>query len=270
VCDIDFVVRAPDGKEVEELTRKDIIKALRAKVPIEQVVPRIRSMGGNGDNGRHEAYDRGRPQRENRYSSQQQQSPAQMQPQPPSQLSHQPKDLTKDMRLGGAPKEQERDKSILSPTQISQNMLGKDRPRPQDTVERMKIDPELGIKDMNGNVIDGLDAVPKMNMNSEGKSLVNVDQRYIESLTELHNTLRGRLYDSSGNMISEVPIRELIQAIQDANDIRIVVFDGIITQRLIELSNKRGVSAIYGIRAGQVSRMFESMLLFTKEQGRLG
>ena len=36
-CEIDFVTKAPDGKEVEELTKKEIHKALRAKVAPEQV-----------------------------------------------------------------------------------------------------------------------------------------------------------------------------------------------------------------------------------------
>ncbi len=34
--EIDFVARAPDGKEVEELTKKEIHKALRAKIAVEQ------------------------------------------------------------------------------------------------------------------------------------------------------------------------------------------------------------------------------------------
>ena len=36
VADIDFVTRAPDGKEVEELTKKEIHKALRSKITSEQ------------------------------------------------------------------------------------------------------------------------------------------------------------------------------------------------------------------------------------------
>lgn len=36
VADIDYVTRAPDGKEVEELTKKEIHKALRARVSAEQ------------------------------------------------------------------------------------------------------------------------------------------------------------------------------------------------------------------------------------------
>ncbi len=36
VADIDFVTKAPDGKEVEEITKKEIHKALRSKVAAEQ------------------------------------------------------------------------------------------------------------------------------------------------------------------------------------------------------------------------------------------
>ncbi len=56
VTDVDFVTKAPDGKEVEELTQKEILKALRAKVSPEQV---------KSDGGLHQSDDRGfqrRPQ----------------------------------------------------------------------------------------------------------------------------------------------------------------------------------------------------------------
>jgi len=36
IADLDFVARAPEGKEVEELTKKEIFKALRNKVAVEQ------------------------------------------------------------------------------------------------------------------------------------------------------------------------------------------------------------------------------------------
>lgn len=36
-AEVDFIARAPEGKEVEELTRKELFKALRNKIPAEQV-----------------------------------------------------------------------------------------------------------------------------------------------------------------------------------------------------------------------------------------
>jgi DNA primase len=47
VTDVDYVTRAPDGKEVEELTKKEIHKALRSRIAAEQVKLEI----GGKDNG---------------------------------------------------------------------------------------------------------------------------------------------------------------------------------------------------------------------------
>lgn len=38
IAEVDYVARAPEGKEVEELTKKEVFKALRDKVPAEQAV----------------------------------------------------------------------------------------------------------------------------------------------------------------------------------------------------------------------------------------
>jgi len=45
LTDLDYVTRAPDGKEVEELTQKEILKALRLKITWEQVKGELK----NGD-----------------------------------------------------------------------------------------------------------------------------------------------------------------------------------------------------------------------------
>lgn len=47
--EIDFVARAPDGKEVEEITKKEIHKALRSKVAFEQVKLEINVNRSNED-----------------------------------------------------------------------------------------------------------------------------------------------------------------------------------------------------------------------------
>ncbi len=42
VADIDFVAKAPSGKEVEELSKKEIHKALRGRVALEQLQPELK------------------------------------------------------------------------------------------------------------------------------------------------------------------------------------------------------------------------------------
>jgi DNA primase len=47
VADIDYIARAPKGKEVEELTKKEIYKCLRARVPVDQYKHEKEREGGN-------------------------------------------------------------------------------------------------------------------------------------------------------------------------------------------------------------------------------
>jgi DNA primase len=61
IAEIDFVTKAPDGKEVEELTKKEIHKALRSKVAAEQ-----HKMEKESGNGHKERPARERPVRESR------------------------------------------------------------------------------------------------------------------------------------------------------------------------------------------------------------
>jgi len=47
-AEIDFIIKAPDGKEVEELAKKEIHKALRSKVTVEQAMLDIEQRSNNG------------------------------------------------------------------------------------------------------------------------------------------------------------------------------------------------------------------------------
>lgn len=62
--DIDFVAQAPYGKEVEELTQKELFKALREKVPASQFPPKRNNRPSSGERGRR--YER--KERPGRYS----------------------------------------------------------------------------------------------------------------------------------------------------------------------------------------------------------
>ncbi|MFH1332573.1 MAG: DNA primase DnaG [archaeon] len=47
--EVDYVAKAPDGKEVEELTKKEIHKAIRSRVAVEQVQMEIKPSEENGN-----------------------------------------------------------------------------------------------------------------------------------------------------------------------------------------------------------------------------
>jgi 5S rRNA maturation endonuclease (ribonuclease M5) len=60
VAEIDFVTKAPDGKEVEELTKKEIHKALRSKITAEQAKLELASVD-TSQSIRKPMINRGRP-----------------------------------------------------------------------------------------------------------------------------------------------------------------------------------------------------------------
>jgi DNA primase len=263
-CEVDFVVRAPDGKEVEELTRKDIIKALRGKIPIDQALSRLnhgqdRQTGNRPSFGRSQRFDQRRGDFDQR-------------PQQPMNSPSQ-----------SAPQQAQRSETVLSPTEISRNMFAKKEtaPKPAQDITYQGMLEEVSsssssIKDMEGNDVS-FDVKPRSAPSREQPTAPRpqaasapTEPKFMDALNELHNTLRGRIYDSSGNPVAEVPIRELMPKMQDLGKADIIVFDGIITQRLIDLANKIGVRAVYGTRASQITKPFDGMLLFTKEQGIVG
>ncbi|MGC8687407.1 MAG: DNA primase DnaG [Candidatus Micrarchaeia archaeon] len=256
VCDIDFIAKAPSGKEVEELTRKDIIKALRSKVPVEQALSKEHQNGENHNNqgqsqsGQNNQQSQGQ-QNQQRYSRPQTQ-PVVQQHMPEAEPYHQ-----KQQNPG--------QDEILSPSSISKRIFGpsQNQQRQESRNEEQRAAP-MAIKSIDEDDEKGaLDSIPSIKQESKSSG---IDQKLIDALEELHNTLRGRLYGDEGNLIKEVPIRELIQSMQDTDGVKAVVFDGIITQRLLELAGKRNIKAIYGIRAGQITRPIEGITIYTKER----
>jgi DNA primase len=291
VAEIDYIAKAPEGREVEELTRKDIIKSLRSRVPIEQAVSNSRSNGGGEQSmqqaRRQEQFDSRQrfQQQRSRFGGPEQAPQAPQAPQASQQSSVSapsspaPSTPAPSSSYSSAPQAR-----ILSPTELSNRMLNRAPDsrdnRSQDAREYSR--GELGIKDITQSstrsASGGIETIPTIGRQQAApqaapqpapQQTAPADPKFTASLDELHNTLRGRLYDNSGNITSEVPIRELIQAVQDTSNIGVIVFDGIITQRLVELASKQGVKSIYGVRSGQLSRHFDNMLLYTKEQGKL-
>lgn len=70
VAEVDYITKAPDGKEVEELTKKEIHKALRARVASEQA--KLETQPGQREE--NESYQGGQQQRQ-QYDNRQQYSP---------------------------------------------------------------------------------------------------------------------------------------------------------------------------------------------------
>ncbi len=182
--DIDFVARAPPGKEVEELARKEIITCLRRAIPVEQALGIEKRQKESHAPLKHEpAFERVDRER----------------------LEHKVE-----------PKAAE-----AKPHVVENAAVFKEEIQP--------IEPET---------------VP-----------VNKEQSmFLKQLKELEGSLRARLFNDKDQPVVEVPIREIMKAVQDTSSVKTIALDGIITQRLVDLAEQKGVTTLVGIRTGNLTR----------------
>jgi len=189
VADVDYIARAPVGKEVEDLTGKELAKYLRSKIPVEQY---------------------------QLATSERKQEP----------LQKQERQAVAEVVAERMPeKEQE---SVAE--------------RAAEKVERVENEP------------------PRV-------ALADMDVEKIRAMMErLQGSLEANLLDESWESKQKVAVRELAEILQNTSDkIHAVVFDGVITQRLLDISNNRGVAFLIGARVGNIAKRPQGITILTFE-----
>lgn len=137
VADVDYIARAPPGKEVEELSGKEIAKCLRDKVPVEQVTT------------------------------------IQEKPVPPKEVHV------------------------------------KKLPIPQDALAQIK---------------------------------------------QLPGTLEALIFNENWGLIQKIAVRDLVDKLQGIDGAKHVAYDGVLTQRLVDIAERKGLATLIGARLGDVSK----------------
>jgi DNA primase len=88
-----------------------------------------------------------------------------------------------------------------------------------------------------------------------------------EVFPQINGTLEGVILDDSLAQKSKVPVSELVKALQSTEGAKYVIFDGIITQRMLDAAEKAGVKAIVGHRTGEVTRRVEVLTATFRDAG---
>jgi len=71
---------------------------------------------------------------------------------------------------------------------------------------------------------------------------------------ELRGTLEGMLLDEKMVEIAKLPVSELASKLSDYQGVDAIVFDGVVTQRLIDLAEERNVKLVIGDRVAELTR----------------
>lgn len=78
----------------------------------------------------------------------------------------------------------------------------------------------------------------------EGNNL----QKLAATASNLRGTLKAQILDENLEQISEIPVRNLPDELNKNDDIKAVVFDGIVTQKLADLAAEKNLKYLVGMR----------------------
>ncbi|MEM0015946.1 MAG: DNA primase DnaG [Saccharolobus sp.] len=94
---------------------------------------------------------------------------------------------------------------------------------------------------------------------------ISVPKNVIEDIKKLPGTLEGLLYDSNWNVIEKVQVRDIIPKLENynQNNIAYIIFDGVVTQRLLDLASQKNIKMIIGARIGGINKRPQNVDILT-------
>jgi len=206
VADIDYVARAPDGKSVEDMTQKEIVRALRQKIPVEQVLDQYKIKN---------------------------------QPRKRREITTKRKSLIRERPLC-VRNAAERAEAIPPRRIVPREVVPKSAPVVEEIVVAAPQEP-----------------APKPEPEREW---------FRQHMDELDGTLCARLMDKNHNVLREVAVRDLARELKDSNgDVSGVIFDGVVTQRVLDIAVDKGLEYLIGAKMGNIVKSPSCVKVVTKE-----
>ena len=79
--------------------------------------------------------------------------------------------------------------------------------------------------------------------------------KYAEISKGLKGTLEGIFILKDGKQIEDIPVSEIVEKLKEQADVDAIIFDGIITGRLVDAAVELGVSTLIGERIAESVRV---------------
>ena len=98
---------------------------------------------------------------------------------------------------------------------------------------------------------------------SEPSPIEKSFRNYVEAL---NGTMNAVLLDAEGKVLKEVAVRNLASALKESNGlVKSVVFDGVITQRILDIAAEKELDYLIGVKIGNVVKRPLSVKVLTVE-----
>ncbi len=149
-------------------------------------------------------------------------------------------------------------KSLRNKVPVEQVHILKHREKDRkDEKERKVEDEEVEIQEMDEEVFEEEKALERVNITS-------ILKKHKE---EVEGQLKARLLDGNFEVVKEVPVRDLVKLLK-SNNVKAqgIVFDGVITQRVVDLAAKRNIPLLVGVKIGSVVKVPSNVNIITFDQ----
>lgn len=225
VADVDFVARAPRAHEVEELSVKQLTKCLHNKIPSDQYM----EMNGivSCDNSFEDEFRKNdeKPHRER-------------------ELRERKNYFNSEMTDKFRKRDEEADRTVEEPSKefVIEKSI-------EDTVTEKK---KVGRR--------------KKDVVRQTKILSPEQQIYRDMLLDMASTHNAKVLNADGNVICEVAVKNLVDLLKkNSEGVTTIVFDGVISQRVLDVSSSKNISVVVGTRKGNITKMPAGITIWTKE-----
>ncbi|RLF02743.1 MAG: DNA primase [Thermoprotei archaeon] len=87
-------------------------------------------------------------------------------------------------------------------------------------------------------------------------------------IQNLKGTLEGVLFDENWKEVEKIPVRDLVKRLEEVPDgsVKYIVFDGIVTQRVVDAAFKKNVRILIGARKGNISKLPADINILTFDE----
>ncbi|MEE8183533.1 MAG: DNA primase DnaG [Thermoplasmata archaeon] len=98
------------------------------------------------------------------------------------------------------------------------------------------------------------------------KTLTPKLQKFRDMLIALSGSSKARLLDEDNRVKNEIPVRDLVDSLKSSDGpLSAVVFDGIITQRILDIAADRGINSVVGSKLGNVTKQPTAIEIWTRK-----
>ncbi|MEE9541045.1 MAG: DNA primase DnaG [Candidatus Thorarchaeota archaeon] len=200
VANVDYIARAPKGKEVEELSRRQVTKALQTRIPADQALALV-----SGRKTKAPAKTRRQPRREEAFR-----------------------------KTGRTRTTRTRTPDKTRTTQAR---------APKRTTTKRAETPRRG-------------RTPKL-------SAENIDAAYIKAVTNVKESFKAILFGSDKKVLVECGVADLAKTLESQDSVDAVIFDGVVTQRLVDVANSKKVTLLIGAAKADIEKKPATMRVAT-------